>query len=92
MVGPSGSGKSTAWRVLLKALERWVVLFMHSYVNAFLASQLGQVIDQVEKLETRSFNKEYFLYNHGGRWPTCDLKVADSIAVVDKFLNDDRYL
>lgn len=23
MVGPSGSGKSTAWRVLLKALERF---------------------------------------------------------------------
>ena len=23
MVGPSGSGKSSAWRVLLKALERW---------------------------------------------------------------------
>ena len=23
MVGPSGSGKSMAWRVLLKALERW---------------------------------------------------------------------
>ena len=23
MVGPSGSGKSSAWRVLLKALERY---------------------------------------------------------------------
>lgn len=80
MVGPSGSGKSTAWRVLLKALERYEGVEGIAHVidpKAISKEALYGILDP----NTREWTDG--LFTHILRWARFDGK-----SLVDKKKND----
>lgn len=81
MVGPSGSGKSTAWRVLLKALERFEGVEGVAHVidpKAMSKEALYGVLDP----NTREWTDG--LFTHILRWGLLGLRVRQWCCLYDR--------